>query len=113
MSDNCFIAAIRDTRIPKVKPCCITKRDTKHLSEQSYRHLNFADWSRFLHNTVSDVKLAWSFLAVLLMSVIYEHVPYKRYSVKGWGNPWFSEEFADLIVGQKEETLLSGLLLDA
>ncbi len=96
VSDHCVIAGVRGTRIPKVKPCYITKRDTKHFSEQGYRHdLNFADWSRV--SIIPDVELAWSYFADLLMSIIDKHAPYKRYRVRGRENPWFSEELANLI----------------
>lgn len=96
MSDHCVIAAIRDTRIPKVKLRYITKRDMKHFSEQGFRHdLNSADWSRV--SIIPDAELAWSVFADLLTSIIDKHAPYKRYRVKGRDNPWFTDELAKLI----------------
>ena len=96
VSDHCVIAAIRDTKIPKVKPRYITKRDTKHFNEQGYRYdLNAADWSRV--SLIPDVELSWSYFVDLLMSIIDKHAPYKRYRVKGRENPWCSDELASLI----------------
>lgn len=38
ISDHCVVATVRKTKIPKIKPCIIVKRNMKHFSEPEFLH---------------------------------------------------------------------------
>ncbi len=38
ISDHCVVATVRNTKIPKSKPCIITKRNMKHFKEPAFLH---------------------------------------------------------------------------
>lgn len=38
ISDHCVVAAIRNTKMPKSKPCTIYKKNLKPFNEQAYHH---------------------------------------------------------------------------
>lgn len=64
----------------------ITKRDTKHFSEQSFRHdLYLTDWS--MVSLIPDVELAWSFFLDMFMPIIDKHAPFRKYRVKAGITP--------------------------
>lgn len=45
--DHCVIGTIRISKLPEHKPRIITKRDTKHFSEQAFLHnLFYSDWGK-------------------------------------------------------------------
>lgn len=57
ISDHCIIATIRNTKIPKTKPCIITKCDIKHFSEQRFLHdLNNLEWEQI--KLIPDLEMA-------------------------------------------------------
>ena len=89
LSDHCVVAAIRNTKVPKLKPRVICKRNLKHFNEQGFYHdLFHFNWSRIM--LIPDVETAWTFFNDGFMQSVNTHAPFKRYRVKGRDNPWFS-----------------------
>ncbi len=64
ISDHCVVATVRNTKIPKSKPC-ITKRDMKHFKEQAFLHdLYHFNWGKI--NLIPEVESA----RVIFMKVL-------------------------------------------
>ncbi len=96
VSDYCVIAIVRDTKWPKHKPRIITRRCLRHFNEQGFL-LDIAqyNWDRIF--LIPDVESAWIYFYDGFISIINRHAPFKKFSVKGRDNPWFSEALSALI----------------
>ena len=96
LSDHCVVATIRDTKVQKVKPCIIIKRDKKHFVEQGFVHDLFDfDWGKI--DLCADVETAWSYFYLGFMEIIDRHAPLRTFRVKGRHNPWFSANLSSLL----------------
>lgn len=96
VSDHCVIAVVRDTRIPKSKPCFVEKRNMKLFDEQAILHdlYNF-NWDRIA--LFDDVELAWNYFHKSLICLVNKHAPFHKFRIKGRDNPWFTTDLADVL----------------
>lgn len=96
VSDHCVIAAVRDTKLPKLQPRIIIKRNFKSFCEQAFLHdLYLCDWAKVC--LIPDPEMALSYFKLLFLDVINRHAPLRKYRVKGRDNPWFSDQLSDII----------------
>lgn len=78
LSDHCAIAVVRNTKLPKMKPHILLKRDLKHFHEQAFLHdLSYSEWKRV--SLIDDVELAWNFFDVEFLKLINKHAPIRKY----------------------------------
>ncbi len=96
ISDHCVVATVRNTKIPKIKPRIIVKRNMKHFSGQEFLHdLSNYDWEK---NYISaEVDSAWNLFHEGFTNIINKYAPLKKYRVKGRNNAWFSPDLANIL----------------
>ena len=77
-----MISAVRDTKIPRTKPCIVLKRSLKHFVEQAF----FLDLSHFnwdCNLLIDYLNLAWKYFHDNFSYFIDKHAPLRRFRVKG------------------------------
>ncbi len=96
ISDHCVVATVRNTNIPKSKPCIITKRDMKPFKEQAFlQDLYHFDWRKI--NLIPEVESAWNYFYESFTYFINKHAPFRKSKVKGRHNVWFTPELSNLL----------------
>ncbi len=96
ISDHCVVATVRNTKIPKSKPCIITKRNMKHFKEPAFLHdlYNFDCGKIYL---IPEVESAWNYFYESFTYFINKHAPFRKFRVKGRHNVWFTPELSNLL----------------
>ncbi len=96
ISDHCVVATVRNTKIPKSKPCIITKRDMKHFKEQAFLHdlYNFDCGKIYL---IPEVESAWNYFYESFIYFINKHASFRKFRVKGRHNVLFTPELSNLL----------------
>ncbi len=95
-SDYCPIACIRTTKLKKLAPCLVSRRNLKHFNEQAFlRDLIKSD----THDTVKipSVDLALDYFCKSFNSIVDKHAPLKKYRIQNRSSPWFSAEIPSLL----------------
>lgn len=74
----CVVAIVRDTKLPKQKPCIIAKRCMRYFNEQSFLiDLVLFDWDRIF--LIPDVKFAWKYFYDGFTLILNRHTPFKKF----------------------------------
>ena len=94
ISDHCVVAIVRNTKIPKTKPCILVKR-FETLLRTRILALGLGLWEKIC--LIADVDYAWDFFYEGFNSIINKHAPLKKYRVKGHNNAWFTPDLSDLL----------------
>ena len=95
-SDHNLIAIVRKTKVPKSGPKVIMKRSFRRFNQAQYEEdIKNANWSEvFLQK---DPEKAFQFFDRTLMTIVENHAPIKKFTVRNVNTPWLYQELKDLM----------------